>query len=346
MTGIVKYTTYTPENTMTADALSQLTGVPADVLREKMGIRRIHVAGPEDQPGAMAVQCCRRLLTETGMNPLDIDMILYAGETYAEYVCWTVAIKVQEEIGAKNAYAWDLSFRCAGLPLALKVAKDMMTADASLKNVLVCCGNINAQLVDYKDPSQTMLFNMGPGAFALLLQQGYGANEVLGTGIITDSQFHSDVIGLHGGSLNPLTQEMVMEMASDPEKTRKFNLLSLPDAAGMKKRLGEASLPNFANCVRLACEKSGIQPGDIDFIGVVHIGNRAHYGLMKELGIAEEKTVFLWDDGHCGQVDPLLALDYAIAQGLVKEGSFVALVGAGTGYAFACTIIKWGEANA
>ncbi|MDR2183555.1 MAG: 3-oxoacyl-ACP synthase [Clostridiales bacterium] len=346
MIGIVDYTTYTPEKTMTAEELSVLTNVPADVLQEKMGIRRIHIGdGVNDQPGRMAVRCCRALLDKTGHDPLDIDMILYAGETYAEYICWTVGIMVQEAIGAKNAYAWDLSFRCAGLPLALKIAKDMMTADKKLKNVLVCGGNNNAQLVDYKDPNQSFMFNMGPGAFAMLLRGGHKENQVLSTGIITDSQFHSDVIGVTGGSLHPLTQEMVIEMANDPEKTRHFNLLTLPDAAGMKKRLAEASLPNFAGCVRMACGQSSIQPNDIDFIGVVHIGNRAHFALLKELGIGEEKTVFLWDDGHCGQVDPLLALNYGLGEGKVKDGSIVALVGAGTGYAFGCTLLRWGRVD-
>ena len=343
MIGIVDYSIYLPSEKKSAEELSKLVNIPAEVLSEKMGIRAIRVGGADDQPGKMAVKASKALLEKTAFDPMDIDMILYAGETYAEYVCWTVGIMIQEEIGARNAYAWDLSFRCAGLPLALKVAKDMMTADKKLKNVLVCCGNNNAQLVDYNDPNQSFMFNLGPGAFAMILRQGHNENIILESGIITDSQFHSDVIGLTGASQNPLTQEMVEEMAKDPEKTRRFNLLTLPDAAGMKKRLSEASMPNFTGAVRLACENSGKSVEDIDFIGIVHIGNRAHFAIMDNLGIDKEKTVFLWDDGHCGQVDPLLALDYGIKEGKVKNGTLAALVGAGTGYAFGCTLVRWGQ---
>ena len=345
MIGIVDYAVYIPEQKITAAELAPLVNIPAEVLSEKMGIRAKRVGDREDQPGKMAVKCAKELLDKTGFNPMDIDMILYAGETYAEYVCWTVGIMVQEEIGAKNAYAWDLSFRCAGLPLALKVAKDMMTADKKLKNVLVCCGNNNARLVDYQDPSQSFMFNMAPGAFALLLRQGYEQNQVLDSGIITDSQFHSDVIGMTGGSLNPLTEEMVAEMAKAPEQIRRFSLLTLPDAAGMKQRLAEVSLSHFTGAVRLACQNSGLTPAEIDFIGNVHIGNRSHYAMMAELGIDKEKTEFLWEDGHCGQVDPILALDYGLQAGKVKDGDIVALVGAGTGYAFGCTLIRWGKAK-
>jgi len=308
-----------------------------------MGINKKRLGTPEDQPGIMAVKSAKALIEKTGFDPMDIDMIIYGGETYSEYGCWTVAIHVQEEIGAKNAYAWDLSFRCAGLPLSLKVAKDMMTADEKLKNVLICCGNNNAQLVDYEDPNQTFLFNMGPGAFALLLRRDYDKNLVLDTGVVTDSQFANDIMRQHGGTTNLLTQEMVMEMALDPEKTRKFNLISMPDPDDFRKRLNASSLGNFTKAVQLACNYTGIKTEDIDFLGCVHVGNRPQAALMKELGLDWEQTVFLWDDGHCGQVDPLLAMDYGIREGKVKDGDYVAFVGAGTGYAFCCTIILWGS---
>lgn len=343
--GIVDYTLYTPEKTITAEELSPLVNIPAEVLRDKMGINKKHVGEREDQPGIMANKCARALLDKTGFDPEKIDMILYAGETYSEYICWTVGIDIQQKIGANNAYAWDLSARCAGLPLGLKVAKEMMYADEGLQNVLLCGGNNNCQLVDYKDPMQSFMFNMSPGAFACLLRRDHDSNLILDTSMYTDSMFANDVIGETGGSLNPLTQEMVEEMAKNPEKTRRFSLLTLPDAQGMKTRLGARSLPDFTGVVRGACERSGVTPAHVDFIGMVHIGNRGHYAIMDDLGIDREKTVFLWDDGHCGHADPLIALDYGIKEGKVKDGDLCALVGAGTGYMFGCTLVQWGKAE-
>ncbi|GHU68557.1 hypothetical protein AGMMS49983_21350 [Clostridia bacterium] len=186
---------------------------------------------------------------------------------------------------------------------------------------------------------------MSPGAFALMLRRDYDRNLVLESNIFTDASFANDVIGVTGGSYHPLTQEMVEEMVKDSEKTRRFSLLTITDGPGMKSRLGARSLPDFAGTVRGACAKNDIDSSNLDFIGVVHIGNRAHYGLMDELGIDREKTVFLWDDGHCGHMDPLLALDYGIKDGIVKDGDLCALVGAGTGYVFGCSIVKWGKAQ-
>ena len=341
--GIVDYSVYLPEKTITAEELSPMVNIPANILRDKMGINKKYVGGPEDHSCAMALKATKDLIAKTGIDPNEIDMILYAGETYFEYICWTAGIVIQHEIGADRAYAWDLSYRCAGTPLALKVAKDMMFADETLKNVLICGGNTNCYLVDYKDPVQSFMFDMAPAAFAMLLRRDHDENLVLGSGIISDHNFCQDVLVTTGGSKNPLTQEMVEEMAKDPEKTRRFNLLTLPDSEGMKKRLGARSLPDFTGAVRLAAERSGIETTDIGFIGITHVAPKAHYAIVEDLGIDKEKTVYLSDFGHCGHADQLISLNLGREAGLVKDGTICALLGAGTGYAFTCSLIRWGK---
>lgn len=337
--GILDYSIYLPEKTITAEELSKEVGIKPEILREKMGINRKYVGGPEDHAGMMATKATKSLLEKSKINPKEIDMILYAGETYAEYVCWTVAVKIQNEIGADNAYAWDLSFRCAGTPLALKVARDMMYADETLDTVLIAGGNTNAYLIDYKDPLQSFMFDMSPAGFAIILKRDHMENELLGSGIITEHVFCDDVIGKYGGTLNPITDEI----AKDPEKLRQARLISLSDPEGMKKRLAEKSLPAFTGAVRKALKASRLNERDIDFIGINHINPRAHYAIMAELGIDKEKTVYLSDDGHCGHADQLLALRHGLDQGKIKDGTVVALLGAGTGYGFACSLVRWGK---
>lgn len=337
--GIVDFETYLPEQIMTAEELSEIVNIPVDVLKNKMGVNSKHIGGPEDHPGMMATKATKRLLERTKINPKEIDMILYAGETYCEYTCWTVAIKIQNEIKADNAYAWDLSFRCAGTPLALKVAKDMMYADDTLNTVLVAGGNANAYLIDLEDPNQSNMFDMSPGGFALILKRDHMENELLGSGIITDHIFSDDAVGKWGGTLNPITDEI----GQDPEKLKKARLLHMADPERTKKNLATRSIPNFTGAVRLALKDSNLNERDIDFIGITHVAPRAHYAIMDDLGINNEKTVYLADDGHCGHVDQLLSVQYGLEKGLVKDGSVCALLGAGTGYAFACSLIRWGK---
>lgn len=337
--GIVAYDVYLPEKKITAEELSKEVNIPANILKDKMGITSKHVGGPEDHPGIMATKASMALIEKARIDPEEIDMIIYAGETYCEYICWTVGIKIQNEIKAKNAFAWDLSYRCAGTPLALKVAKDMMYADENLNTVLIAGGNANAYLVDYEDPNQSFMFNMSPAGFAMIIKRDHFENEVLGTGIVTDSVFCDDVKVKYGGSLNPITEEI----AKDKEALRRARLIELPDPEGMKKRLGEKSLPNFTLAVRKSLEASSLEEKDIDFIGINHIGPKAHYGIMADLNIEKEKTVYLSEDGHCGHADQLIALNHGIKQGKIIEGTVCALLGAGTGYAFACSMVRWGQ---
>lgn len=337
--GILDFETYLPETIIAAEELSKEVNIPAEILRKKMGINSKHIGGPEDHPGMMATKATKALLERTKINPKEIDMILYAGETYCEYTCWTVAIKIQNEIGADNAYAWDLSFRCAGTPLALKVAKDMMYADDTLNTVLVAGGNANAYLIDLEDPNQSNMFDMSPGGFALILKRDHMENELLGSGIITEHIFCDDAVGKWGGTLYPITDEI----GQDPEKLKKARLLYMVDPARTKQNLGIHSVKDFTGAVRLALKASILNERDIDFIGITHIAPKAHYIIMDELGIDREKTVYLADDGHCGHVDQLLAVKYGLEKGLVKDGSVCALLGAGTGYAFACSLVRWGK---
>lgn len=337
--GIVDYELYLPEKKITAKELSEIVKIPENIIIEKMGLNEKHVGGPNDHAAMMATVSAKKLIERIGIDPLEIDMILFAGETFTEYVCWTAGIKVQNEIGADNAYAWDLGFRCAGTPLALKVAKDMMLNDEDLNNVLVVGGNTNAYLVDYEDMDQSFMFNMSPAGFAMMLKKGLDKNLVLETGVLTDHVFSDDVIGKFGGSLYPITEEI----ACDNEKLKKARLLHLPDKEGMKERLKTRSLPNFVNAVKTSARKSNVPLSEIDFIGISHINPKAHKAILTELGLEDEQSEYLRYNGHCGHADQLLALDYGIKDGRVKDGTICALLGAGTGYGFACTLVKWGE---
>lgn len=338
--GLVDFETYVPDKKITAGELSIEVNIPEKVLSEKMGIHEKYVGGEEDHPAIMATKASKRLLEKTSTDPNELDMILYAGETYCEYVCWTAAIKVQNELGADKAYAWDLGFRCAASPLALKVAKDMMKADESLNTVLITGGNSNAYLIDYKDPNQSFMFDMSPAGMAVLLKRDHQENEILETGIITDHVFCDDVIGKWGGTLHPISDEI----ASDPEMLRKSRLIHLPDPENMKKRLGERSLPNFVGAVNKAVENSKLN-APIDFIAVTHINPKAHNLILDQLGIDRDKSEYLSHDGHCGHADQFIALKHGLNKNKVKDGDLVALLGAGTGYAFGCTMLRWGKSN-
>lgn len=331
--GLVDFEVYVPETFMTAAELAQETGIPEKVIREKFGVNRKAVGGPDDHCVEMAIKAAKRLLERTGIKPEEIDLIIYPGEEYKEYVCWTGSIKIQKELGANNCWAFDLSYRCAATPLALKVAKDLMQTNAKLNTVLIAGGNTNAYMVNYKDPNSSFMFDMGPSGHAAILKRGYDRNLILGSGIHTEPVFADDVIPLLGGTKVPVTHEAV-----DQELWK----LVVTDPERMKKDLAERSLPAFIKPVDIALEESGLTREDIDLVLPVHIKRSGHVGLLQALGLTEENSVYLEDYGHLGHTDQYLGLQLALEQGKVKAGDHVVFLGAGTGYAFTSTVIRWG----
>lgn len=331
--GLASWGLYLPERYISAEELSPLIRIPPDIIKEKMGFCRKPVGGPDDHCVAMGIKASRQCLQKSGTDPSSIDLIIWAGEDYKEYVCWTASIAVQEAIGAKNAWAFDSALRCAGTPLALKLAKDLMFANPELKTVLIAGGNTNCYLIDYRRPEQSFMFDMAPSGLAMLLKRDLPENRILESHIITESSMCNDVMSLRGGTKHLLSEEDV--------RTEAWRI-NVNDPEGMKQRLGEKSLPAFTGAVRGAIKRSGLSERDISWICPVHINPKAHNAILADLGLTSEHGAYLYNYGHCGHGDQLIGLEMGIEKGKVTDGSVVVFLGAGTGYAFSATVIRWG----
>lgn len=332
--GLVGWGLYLPENFITAEELSPQINIPVNVIKEKMGFCRKPLGGAEDHCVAMGIKAAKRCLEKTGVDPLEIDLIIWAGEDYKEYVCWTASIAVQEAVGAANAWAFDSALRCAGTPLSLKLAKDLMYANPEINTILIAGGNTNCYLIDYRQPEQSFMFDMAPSGLAMIIKRDWPENEVLESHIITVSSMCNDVMSLNGGTKNPLSENDVKN-----EGWR----INVTDPAGMKQRLGSTSLAAFTGAVRGALKRSGLTEQDVDWVCPVHINPKAHNAILADLGLSEEQGAYLYDYGHCGHGDQLIGLELGLSSGKVTDGSVVVFLGAGTGYAFSATAIRWGR---
>ena len=270
------------------------------------------------------------------IDPKEIDVILCFGEEWKEYPLTTSALYIQDRIGAVNAWGVDVQNRCCTSVTALKMAKDMMVADEDIKTVLVAGGYRNGDFVDYTDKNMSMMYNLSAGGGAIILRKGMTKNLLLGTGLISDGSLARTAGVEIGGTVNPITPENVKEAAKS---------LRLMDPERMKNRLNEVSNANWYKCIDRALEKSHLTRSDIDFLDILHIKRSGHLGMLKDLGLTEDQTVYLEDYGHMGQVDQILSLALGLKQGKIKDGSVVCMIAAGIGYVWAANIIRWGDAS-
>ena len=214
----------------------------------------------------------------------------------------------------------------------MKIAKDMLLADDEIKNVLVCGGYRNCDLIDYTDNNLSFMYNLACGGGAVLLRKDYGKNLLLGTHIMSDGSVVHTAGSAVGGINNPVNAENFKENFK----------LRLMDAKKMKDLLNKTSMPNWMHCIDEALRKSGMTRKDIGFLDILHIKRSGHKGMLADLGLTEDQTIYLENYGHVGQIDQILSLKLALEEGKVKDGTVVTMIAAGIGYTWAANVIKWG----
>lgn len=332
--GIVSTGVYLPTDRMTATEIAERSGLPLQVVQEKMGITEKPIAGPDDHTVAMGIHAAREAIQKGDVDPKSIDVIIYIGEEHKEYPLWTAAIKMQEELGAYHAWAFDVALRCGTTIMAIKLAKSLMMADPEINTVLLAGGYRNEDFIDYTNDRTRFMFNLGAGGAAMILRKNHPENIVLETSIITDGSFSEDVVVPVGGTKRPLTSE-ALEAG--------LYRLDVLDPAGMKERLEQKSMQNFLQVIRTSLEKSGYSEDDIDYVAILHMKKSAHHFVLESLGLTEDQSIYLHNYGHIGQMDQILSLQLAEEAGKLKDGDLAVLVSAGIGYAWGAVTVKWGK---
>lgn len=331
--GILSTGLYIPQTFMTSADVARESGIPQDIIEQKLGFRRKPIPGPRDHTCQMGVWAAEQAIAEAEIEPDAIDLVISVGEEYKEYPLWTSSIKLQHDLGANRAWSFDVALRCGTTILAIKLAKALMLTHEEIKTVLLAGGYRNSDLVDYRNGRSRFLYNLAAGGAAILLRKGHPRNRVLETVVITDGAFSEDVAVVAGGTKVPLSVETL---------AKRQNYLDVFDPEGMKQRLDTKSMTNFVEVVRESVVRSGFHPEDIAYLAILHMKRSAHEQVLRELGLREDQTIYLEDYGHIGQIDQILSLRLALSQGKIKEGDVVVLVSAGIGYAWDAVTIQWG----
>ncbi|MDP1612001.1 MAG: 3-oxoacyl-ACP synthase [Sulfuritalea sp.] len=343
--GILGYGLYFPARYMSAADIAAATAGrwSAAAVRDKLGIVRKCVPGADDGTQEMGARAAQDALARTGLNPMEIDLILCMGEEWKEYPLTTSAIHIQERIGAHRAWGIDLQQRCNTTVAAIKIARDMMIADPEIATVMIVGGYRNGDLIDYTDPDVSFMYDLAAAGGALILRRGLGRNVVLGSHIITDGSFSRDTGVRYGGTVQPietLPDETLKHLRAHGNRS-----LCVFDAEHMKTRLNEVSMPNWLTCIDRALEKSGATRADIDFLNVLHFKRSMHGGLLETLGLSAEQSVYLEEYGHAGQVDFMVSLHEGLRQGRLKDGDLMVAIAAGIGYVWGATVVRWGPSE-
>ena len=335
MIGLVATASYLPERFMTAAEVAAASGIPEQVIVAKFGLRGKHIAAADEHVSDLSVKAAELLLAEQGLTGADIDVVLYYGSMWKDYPVWQVAPLIATRLDARNAVTIEYDNVSCGTPVALRLAKALLVAEPELRNVLLVAACRESYLLDYTNGNSRFMFTFGDGAVAGLLARDTGRNELLASYALSDGSFSLQVKVPAGGSVEP---------ASHASVDGRRHFLDVADPAQMKGGLDEVSLPNFVAAAQGALERSGATLADISYLCGIHMKRSMHEALVAALGVDPARAAYLDDTGHMSGVDPLLALDRAARSGELADGDLVLLLAAGTGYTWAASVIRWGNA--
>jgi 3-oxoacyl-[acyl-carrier-protein] synthase-3 len=329
--GVLSTGIYIPEQFHTAERIAQESGVPFDVVRNKMGIKQKPVPGPGDGTAEMGIRAARQAIDRASIDPASIDLVIYIGEEYKEMQLWTAGIKTAYALGASKAWAFDTQLRCGTWVLGMKLAEALMVANDEINTVLLAGGYRNGDFIDYKNPRVSFMYNLGAGGGAMLLRKSHTRNRVIGSDLMVDGML-SETVGVLGGGTK-------CGIHNHDDKLYQLDVL---DSDTMKNRLNDVSTANFIEVVRRACARGGYTTDQIGYLAILHMKRSGHNALVTGLGIGLEKAIYLEEFGHIGQLDQILSIHLALERGMIRDGDLVVGVSAGVGYAWGATAIQWG----
>ena len=333
--GLVSYGLYLPSSFETAEEIAKRSGLSRRQVIEELGVERKCLPSAQDLPVVMAVKAARQALERAReIDPGEIDVVIWTGEEYKDYICQTAGIRVQEEVGARDAWAFDLIGQGTTSLVGLRAAKDLMIGDPAVRTVLLAGGTRNIDLVDSSNPNTRWMLPASASGAALLLRRQHPRNRLLGTAFHVDPEMADEVYVPAGGTVQPFSAENL---------GTKSVFFQVNNPREMESYLSERMAMQVVDLVKKTMGRAGF-PGEVpDYLALRHLRPGERAKVLEALKLGGESTDALADVGHHGPNDVIISLDRGLKREAIKNGSKVLLAATGIGFTYGAALIQWGD---
>ena len=291
---------------------------------ERTGIveRRICVDG--ETTASMAVEAGRSAMERAGVHAGEIDALIVSTAT-PDRLLPATAVDVQAALGAKRAAAFDLSAACSGWLYGMTVAEGMILA-GTVETALVIGAEKMSAITDWTDRSTCVLF--GDGAGAAVLRRSKGGKGILSAFMRSDGELADLLYRPEGGATVPMSADVL---------ERRSHLVKM---AG--REVFKHAVRSMSEAADRALDGAKLTGEDIDLM-IPHQANvRIIEATAKHANVPMEKVYVNVDRfGNTSSASIPIAIDEAIENGRIKEGSTVLLVAFGAGFTWASMVIRF-----
>ncbi len=316
---------WVPPKILTNQDLEKLVETNDAWIVDRTGIRERHIAGPEIATSDMAIEAAKICLAQRGIDAAEVEAIIVCTVTPDMFFPSTACL-VQDKIGAKGAWGFDLVAACSGFVYGITTGAQLVRS-GSHKKVLVIGSDKMSSILNYQDRATCVLFGDGAGAF-LIEPSGEDEGGFIG--------FHNEIDGSGGdflkmpagGSRMPSTVETVTSglhyVHQDGSQVFKYAVRKMYEAT------------------KVLLEKNNLSANDIQLF-VPHQANlRIITAVADRLGLPMDKVMVNIDRyGNTTAATIPLATRDAIAEGRLNKGDLVVFASVGAGFTIGSTLWRW-----
>ncbi|AOC95027.1 MULTISPECIES: beta-ketoacyl-ACP synthase III [Flavobacterium] len=314
---------YVPDFVLSNQVLETMVDTNDEWITARTGIKERRILKDADKGTSyLAIQAAKDLIAKANIDPLEIDMIIMATATPDMMVAST-GVYVATEIGATNAFSYDLQAACSSFLYGMSTAAAYVQS-GRYKKVLLIGADKMSSIVDYTDRATCIIF--GDGAGAVLFEPNY---EGLG---LQDEYLRSDGVGRDflkipaGGSLIPPSEETI--------KNRQHNIMQ--DG----KTVFKYAVTNMADASELILQRNNLTNQDVDWL-VPHQANKRIIDATAGRLELDESKVLVNIERYGNTTSGTLPLVLADFEDKLKKGDNVIFAAFGGGFTWGSIYLKW-----
>lgn len=314
-----------PERVVGNDFFSYLIDDADEWISSRTGIRERRFAGPDESTSDLAVRAARAALADAGITAEELDCIV-VGTSTPDMILPATACMVQKELGAPNAFAFDLNSVCGSFVFSMDTADSFIRAGKA-RTALVIGADTYSKILNFEDKTTCPLF--GDGAAAVILRAQEDPQQgILQSFIRTDGNGWPLIQVPSSGARKPITAETIAA------KENTFYMAGKPVYV-----FATSAIPEL---IQTVCGKAGVTPADLDWI-IPHQANlRIIDAVSKKHDIPKEKfLVNLQKYGNTAAASVGLALNEFRQDGTIKPGQLVLVMGFGGGLSWGGLLIRF-----
>jgi 3-oxoacyl-[acyl-carrier-protein] synthase-3 len=317
--------TYVPPQILTNQDLEKMVDTNDQWIMERTGIRERHVLAKGLGVSDICAEAAKKALAARGIPASEVEVII-VGTVTPDMMFPATACLVQNKIGAKGAWGFDVSAGCSGFMFALQAGVKLVESGAH-KKVLVCGADANTRMTDYTDRTTCVLFGDGGGAVLI---------EPAEEGEIGFIDFENEIDGsggpalnlAAGGSLNPASHETI---------DKKMHFIHQDGPAVYK-----FAVRKMAEATAKLLERCGVTGADLGCFIPHQANKRIITATADRLGMDPERVIINIEKyGNTSAGTIPLAMETAIEEGKLKKGDLVLLAAVGAGFTVGATLLRW-----